>query len=321
MDTISASLPRTAVLIVNAKSRKGRDLFEQARGKLAAAGIELSAAYALKDPSRLEETVKGAVDSGAPMVIVGGGDGSLSASVDHLVGRDVAFALLPLGTANSFARTLGIPLDLDGAVNVVANGVRRRIDLGMIDDDYFANCATLGLAPLVAETVPNELKRLFGRLGYLVWASMKMVEFRPFRLTIGEGDAAETVDALEVRIANGPYHGGAELVEEADVASGEIVVQVVEGRARSRLLWSWLATLLKLHRRMRATRTFRAVSMRISTDPPLPISIDGEILAHTPVVAKVARGVIEVAAPAPERQEASDAPKAARSGVALDHGS
>jgi len=205
---MSAPLPRSAVLIVNAKSRKGRDLFEQARGKLAAAGIDLSAAYALKDPSGLEATVQAAVAAGAPMVIVGGGDGSLSASVDHLVDHDVVLALLPLGTANSFARTLGIPLDLDGAVNVVANGVRRRIDLGMIDDDYFANCATLGLAPLVAETVPNQLKRVLGRVGYLVWASLKMVDFRPFRLTVGEGEGAETVDALEVRIANGPYHGG-----------------------------------------------------------------------------------------------------------------
>ena len=197
-------------------------------------------------------------------------------------------------------------------MSVIASGARRRIDLGMIDGDYFANCATLGLAPLVAETIPDQLKRLFGRLGYLVWAALKMVEFRPFRLTIGEGETAETVDALEVRIANGPYHGGTEVVEEADVASGEIVVQVVEGRARSRLLWSWLASILKLNRRMRATRTFRARSLKIATDRPLPISIDGEVLAHTPVVAKVARGVIEVASscsrsprtspPAAERQ-------------------
>jgi YegS/Rv2252/BmrU family lipid kinase len=318
MDETSAPLPRSAVLVVNAKSRRGRDLFEQARRKLVAAGIELLEAHALRDPSKLEATVQAAVAAGAPMVIVGGGDGSLSASVDHLVGHDVVFALLPLGTANSFARTLGIPLDLDGAVEVIANGTRRRIDLGMIDDDYFANCATLGLAPLVAETVPDQLKRLFGRVGYLVWAALKMIEFRPFRLTVGEGEAAATVDALEVRIANGPYHGGAEMVEEADVASGEIVVQVVEGRARSRLLWSWLASILKLNRRMRATRTFRARSLHIATEPPLPISIDGEVLAHTPVVAKVARRVIEVAAPF--RRDETRLAQTKTSGVAQDHG-
>jgi YegS/Rv2252/BmrU family lipid kinase len=238
------------------------------------------------------------VDAGAPMVIVGGGDGSLSCSVDHLVGKDCVFALLPLGTANSFARTLGIPLDLPGAVEVIARGQRRRIDLGMIDGDYFANCATLGLAPLIAETVPHGLKKWLGRPGYLAWAAIQMARFKPFRVTVGEGAAAETVDALEVRIANGPYHGGTEVVDDADVDTGEIVVQVVEGTMRGRLLWSWLATILRLRARKETLREFRGATLRVATDKPMPISIDGELLAHTPVTAKVARAVIEVAAPA-----------------------
>src|SRR3546814_2360379 len=79
------------------------------------------------------------LSSGAKMVIVGGGDGSVSGSVDSFVDKDCIFALLPLGTANSFARTLGIPLDLPGAVDVIANGRRARIDLGAINNDYFAN--------------------------------------------------------------------------------------------------------------------------------------------------------------------------------------
>src|SRR3546814_7069349 len=61
------------------------------------------------------------------------------------VDKDCIFALLPLGTANSFARTLGIPLDLPGAVDVIANGRRARIDLGAINNDYFANVAAIGL--------------------------------------------------------------------------------------------------------------------------------------------------------------------------------
>ena len=76
--------------------------------------------------------------------------------------RDTVFAFLPLGTANSFARTLGIPLDLDGAIDVIANGVARRIDLGCIDGDYFANAAAMGLSPLIAETVPHKLKKYLG---------------------------------------------------------------------------------------------------------------------------------------------------------------
>lgn len=291
-------LPRSAVLIVNAKSRKGRALFRHAVVKLREAGIELIAAHAIRDPKDLPMTVEQAIEGGAPMVIVGGGDGSLSSAVDMLVGRDTVFALLPLGTANSFARTLGIPLDLDGAIEVIAHGRRRRVDLGVIDHDYFANCAAIGIAPLIADTIPHGLKKWLGRPGYLAWALIRLTRFRPFRLTIGEGPGAETIDALEVRIANGPYHGGAEVVDEAEVDSGEIVVQAVTGRSAWTLGWSWLLTVLRLPARKQTTREFHGRELRIATDPPLPISIDGEVLAHTPATAKVARGVIEVAAPA-----------------------
>ena len=294
-------LPRQAVLVVNAQSRRGRALFGAARDKLAAAGITLSAAHAVRDPKRLGPTIRKALADKPPMLIVGGGDGSLSMSVDDFVGTGTVFALLPLGTANSFARTLGIPLDLDGAVAVIAGGERRRIDLGMIDGDYFANCAAIGLAPMIAETVPNGLKRRLGRAGYLAWAGWKFLGFRPFGITIGEGEAAQTLDAVEVRIANGGYHGGTELVESAEPDSGEIVIQVVVGNASRRLLASWAASVLRLRARKRTVREFRGPAFRIATDPPLPISIDGEVLARTPVTARVARAIIEVAAPAPSR--------------------
>jgi diacylglycerol kinase family enzyme len=118
--TTTRPVPKEAVLIVNAHSRKGQDLFREASAKLEMSGVRLIAAHAVKDPSTLNETVRGAINDGAPMVIVGGGDGSLSGTVDDVVDRDCVFALLPLGTANSFARTLGIPLDLDGAIRTIA---------------------------------------------------------------------------------------------------------------------------------------------------------------------------------------------------------
>src|SRR5688500_4179355 len=124
--TAPRPVPREAVLVVNARSRRGQELFREAKARLEQAGIRLIGAHAVKDPRRLKHRVDQAVADGAPMVIVGGGDGSLSCSVDFVVDRDCVFALLPLGTANSFARTLGIPLDLEGAVATIANGRRRR---------------------------------------------------------------------------------------------------------------------------------------------------------------------------------------------------
>ncbi len=290
-------LPKGAVLVVNAHSRKGQDLFAQAKEKLEAAGIRLIAAHAVEDPTKMDETVRGAVADGAPMVIVGGGDGSMSGTVDELVGKDVVFGVLPLGTANSFARTLGLPLDLDGAVRTIASGRRRRVDLGMVDDDYFVNAASLGLSPIIGRTVPHKLKRYLGRIGYLIWAVKCSVGFRGFRLVIDDGKSERRIWSTEVRILNGPYHGGVELSDHANVDTGQIVVQAVVGRSHMRLAWDWYAKFFKLRDRDAHTEEYQGQSFRIETRPRQRISIDGEVLAKTPVTVKVAPGAIEVAAP------------------------
>jgi YegS/Rv2252/BmrU family lipid kinase len=291
-------VPKQAVLIVNAHSRRGRDLFREASAKLEMAGVELTAAHAVKNPKLLNQTVRKAVADGAPMVIVGGGDGSLSGTVDDVVDKDVVFALLPLGTANSFARTLGIPLDLDGAIDVIANGRRRRVDLGVLDGDYFANCAAMGLSPMIGDSVPHNLKRYLGRFGYLTWAIWCLVRFRPFELTIDDGTRKHKLWATEVRIANGSYHGGVELIEQAEIDSGELVVQAVTGRSTWRLVWDWVARYFRLPYREAASEEFRGKRLLIDTKPRLKISIDGEVTGRTPATVEIAHKAIEVVVPA-----------------------
>lgn len=294
---LPSPVPKRAVLIVNVHSRKGEDLFQQVRVKLEAAGIELIAAHAVQDPSRLNSMVRQAVSDGAPMIIVGGGDGSLSGTVDDVVDKDCVFAVLPLGTANSFARTLGLPLDLDGAIATIANGQRRRIDLGMIGNDYFVNAAAIGLSPMIGETVPHKLKKYLGRAGYLGWAIWCFVRFRPFRLIIDDGDTVHRIWATEVRIFNGRYHGGVELTETTDVDSGDIVIQAVTGRSLWRLAWDWYAKFFKLRSRDENTKEFRGKKLQLDTRPHHRISIDGEVLARTPVTVRVAERAIEVVVP------------------------
>ena len=234
----------------------------------------------------------------ADLVILGGGDGTISGLVDFLVGKGVTLGVLPLGTANSFCRTLGIPLDIEGAVKVLSEGRPKRIDLGMIDRDYFANAATMGIAPKIAETVPHDLKKWLGRAGYLGWAALQYAKFRPFPVSIDDGSGRpKLMRAVEVRIANGRFHGGQEMMEDAAIDNGEIVVEVVRGHLRSRLIYNWTANVLKLPQRREKVTVFRGQSIRIDSDKPRPISIDGEVLAKTPVTAKVAAGVIEVMVP------------------------
>jgi YegS/Rv2252/BmrU family lipid kinase len=297
IEVLPKPLPAEAVLIVNVHSRKGESLFLEAKAKLTSAGVKLIAAHAIRDPMALNAAVRAAVRDGAPMVIIGGGDGSLSGVVDEVVNKDCVFAVLPLGTANSFARTLGLPLDLDGAIRAIASGRRRRIDLGMIDADYFVNAAALGLSPMIGDSVPHDLKRYLGRIGYLIWAMWCFLRFRPFRLIIKDGEHEHRLWASEVRIFNGRFHGGVELTESTDVDSGDIVIQAVTGRSMGRLAWDWYAKFFKLKSRDANTLEFRGKSLLLSTKPRQRISIDGEILARTPVRVSIAERAIEVVVP------------------------
>ncbi|KQN27395.1 diacylglycerol kinase [Sphingomonas sp. Leaf34] len=286
-----------AALVVNAKSRKGQKLFKRACAAMSGLPYQVDA-HAVEDPKDLEATVLRALAKKPDLLILGGGDGTVSGLVDLMVGHDVILGVLPLGTANSFARTLGIPLTIEGAVEVIRTGKPRRIDLGMIDGDYFANCAAMGISPKIAETVPHGLKKILGKVGYLSWAAYQYLRFRPFTLIVGEGPTAVKIRVVEVRISNGPYHGGTELVDAAAVDSGEIVVQAVMGHVKRRLVQNWFSSVFRLQSRHEKVRDFRGKSLKINTIPPLPISIDGEVLARTPVTAKVAAGIIRVMAPA-----------------------
>lgn len=286
----------SAAMIVNAKSRKGRKLFRRACRQLRELPFKVDA-YAVKNPEHLDRTVRKALEKRPQLVILGGGDGTISGLVDLLVGHDVILGVLPLGTANSFARTLGLPLDIDGAIEVFATGEPKRIDLGMIDGDYFANCAAMGLSPQIAETVPHGLKKMLGRIGYLGWAGYQLSRFKPFTLFVDDGSGEQKLRVVEVRISNGPYHGGTWLVDDASVTSGKIVVQAVRGRYKRRLVKNWAYSFLGREERHHDTISFSGTSITVRTDPPLPISIDGEVLAHTPVTAHVAAGVIEVMVP------------------------
>jgi YegS/Rv2252/BmrU family lipid kinase len=287
---------RSAALIVNALSRSGQAQFAEVCGLLDRLPFPVES-HAVENPKQLGAVLDRALKNKPDLVILGGGDGTVSGLVDQLVGANVILGVLPFGTANSFVRSLGIPLDMPGAVDVLATGAPRRIDLGRIDNDYYCNCATLGIAPQIAQSVPHGLKKVAGRFGYLAWAAFEFARFRPFTLIVGEGETAERLRVVEVRIANGGYHGGTEMVESAEVNSGEIVVQAVIGKVKRRLVANWVASLLRLPARHDEVREFHGRSIRIATEPRMPISIDGEVLAKTPVTAAIAAGIIEVMAP------------------------
>lgn len=144
-----------AVLAVNTHSRRGARSYAEAKQRLTEAGLILDPAYSVRHAERLPEIVREEIANGRRFIIVGGGDGTISSVVDHFAYTSVVFGVMPLGKANSFAHTLGIPLDLPGAIDVLVNGKVADVDLGKINDDYFANGSSIELPAAVGRATPR----------------------------------------------------------------------------------------------------------------------------------------------------------------------
>ena len=293
---MTRAVPDKAILIVNAASRRGREAWEEACAAIEAAGITLIERYRIEDTDKLLPTVEKAVED-APMVIVGGGDGTISSFIGSFRHHDTVLAVLPLGTANSFARGIGSPLEIEEAARGIAAAEVRTIDIGCINDNYFANVAAIGMSPRIADSIPDDLKRRLGMFGYIVWAIRVGFSFSAFRVKIESGERLVEGRSTEVRIANGRYHGGVELVQHADLEDDTITVDAVMGSSLLKLALNWILVLLHLRAQDRTMVEIDSDCLRIETDPPQEISIDGEIRARTPADIRVLTDAVAVAFP------------------------
>src|SRR5579884_2854729 len=121
-----------------------------------------------------------------PLLIVGGGDGTISAAASALAGTETKLGILPLGTLNHFARDLGIPADLDEAAKLIASGKDRRVDIGEMGNRVFINNSAIGLYPLMVVDRDQQRKRLgrSKRLAMIVASLRTLIRFNHHRLTL-----------------------------------------------------------------------------------------------------------------------------------------
>lgn len=307
--------PRAA-LVVNTRSRSGERVFEQARDRLRGLGVRVEAEYDLHDPARLPEAVREAADE-YEMVILGGGDGTVSSSVDFLAGRETVLGLLPLGTANDFARTLGIPTDLDRACETIASGKLVDIDLGLAGDNYYVNLASVGLSAGVTKALTSRLKRVAGSAAYPLAAIKAFLKHEPFRarLTFPDGDhePIEHERLLQVAVGNGRFYGGGMVVSPGSgIDDSTLDVYAIRlGRHRDLL---GVARYLKSGDFVRGESVSHYETSRVlvETEPHLPVNVDGELVAQTPQEFSVARNALHVMVPPASTSSRYEGPAAKR---------
>ena len=293
-----------AALIVNTRSRSGERAFFEALDHLQELGVPLGVTYAIRDPARLPETVREVLDEDSDyrLLILGGGDGSVSSVVDFVAHHDVPLGLLPLGTANDFARTLEIPAEIEQACETIAGGKVVDVDLGLAGDNYYVNVASVGLGVEATRALSPWLKKGAGPLAYPVAAIRAFLSHEPFsaRLTFPDGDhePVEYGRLLQVAVGNGRFYGGGMVVApESGIDDRRLDVYAIElGRPRDLI---GVARYLRSGDfiRMDSVHHHRTERVRLETDPELPINIDGELVARTPQDFSVVHNALKVIVP------------------------
>ncbi|MEC9266910.1 MAG: lipid kinase [Pseudomonadota bacterium] len=286
---------RNAACFVNAKARAAEARASEFIAAVEARGIAVS----LHKTGSLEEALQAIRDlPETDAILVGGGDGTLSGMLPALLDRKEPLGVLPLGTANDFARALSIPVDPEQAADIVAAGHVRKVDIGRMNDRPFLNVASLGISVEVADLHEDGVKKVLGRFAY----PMRWVEawrrHRPLRLKLTiDGDRRRVVCSLLGVGCGRHYGGGLTLDEEARPDDGTLRLYYLAARRTTdwfRLLPSLWRGTLRQHGEA-FTATAREIEIRASR--PKKINVDGDIVGQTPARVTVLPGRLSVLAP------------------------
>ncbi len=288
-------MPKSRALIfANRRARRGGQSLRAAIERLNDAGIETierDVNRALSDAIRAEA-------KDVDMVILGGGDGTLNSAAAALQDTQLPFGVLPLGTANDFARTIGVPRDLARAAQIIIDGHRRPVDLGEVNGHFFFNVASIGFSAALARQLTAEAKRRWGTLGYALAAFNLLRQSRPFTVEIDHDGTIERVKTVQISVGNGRFYGGGMTVEkDAAPDDGRLDVYSLEIDH----WWELLALAPSLrrgtHGNWRKVRAFSATDLVIRTKRPHDVNADGEIVSETPATFRIRAKAVTVFAP------------------------
>jgi len=303
---IRATSTGEAALLVNGRSRRGAAAYEPVRLALAQSGVHVVFSSLVHDQESIAAAVADATARGCSLLVVGGGDGTVGTVAGMLADlpadRRPVLGVLPLGTANDFARTLDLPSDLAAAVAVLTSGKVVDIDLGRANGLPFLNVASLGLSVEATLALRPALKRRLGPLAYPVSTMVAYRRHRPFRARLefpaAEHPPLELGDLLQVTVGNGRHYGGGNTVApDAGIDDSTLDVYAIQaGRLRDHLSVARLIRDGSLIQHDHVQHLI-ARSLVLHTDEPQPVNLDGEIATTSPVRFSVHRNGLFVAVP------------------------
>jgi YegS/Rv2252/BmrU family lipid kinase len=244
-----------------------------------------------------------AVDRGASMLVVSGGDGTLSAAAAALVETEIPLGIISRGTANAFASALGIPVNLEAACRVILEGELRRIDTARCNGKQMVLLAGIGFEAQTVASTNREAKERWGSLAYVFSGIQQLQQLEGFEASIETEDGVMEVTAVAVTVANvAPptsvlAHGPAGIVGDDGLL--DVTVVAPENR-RGAIAASYhlLQSALFGHAVEREDIAYlRAKRVRVTARPAQKVALDGEVMGTTPIEIECIPGGLTVLVP------------------------
>lgn len=285
---------RRILLIINpnAGQRRTSKVRMTIEDALTSAGIGFETRLTEKTGDTMEFTRMAHAD-GFDLVMAAGGDGTLREATEGLMrgGAQVPVALVPSGTVNLVARSMGIPIDIKKAVRVLLEGRPKGFDVGYLPDHdrYFAFVTGAGYDGHLIHDTPRDLKKKLGFIAYVATGVRQAFTIRPVQVEIELDDVkrrlrAHTVMAINIGSIASLDWSFAPNVNPHD---GKLNIAVLSSRS----LWASIIVFLKIvtkrYHGYADLKHFQAERIKVTADPPLPVQVDGEPLGVTPFRAVV----------------------------------
>jgi diacylglycerol kinase (ATP) len=262
---------------------------DEAPERLAGIQRRLAAVYQVdtiltNGPGDARRAAAAAAARGDAAVFVAGGDGTLNEAVNGVVdvagaAERVAIGIIPMGTGNDFAAALGLPADVDAAIDVLLRGRVRAVDVAEVNGRVFVNASGGGFLADVSEAVDPALKSVAGRLAYLLGGAKVLLQTEPFRMRVsGAGVPSSDRECLLFAVCNAPMVGGGRpIAPEAIIDDGRLDVCVVHDM--DLMAFVGLLTRVRAGTHLNDERVdyFRTERLSLAFDRPLSVNADGEV--------------------------------------------